>query len=105
MQKHTRSRFSRPQPQELSRQQIPEDAENEQDDGVSANQFESCENFRETNALYYDKNSMATTLDDVKIRMLHQDYTPNYDSEVLTQLECNLIKGFRHCHVGWRLVA
>ena len=63
----------------MSRQNIPEDAENAAENDIDGNQVESCQNIGATNASYKERDSIATTLEDVQIRMMHQDYPQNYD--------------------------
>lgn len=79
LQKISRTRFPRPPHEELSRQHIPEDAENAPEIDIDRNHVESCQNIGATNASYKERDSIATTLEDVQIRMLHQDYPQNYD--------------------------
>ena len=69
----------------MSKQQIPEDSENEPDNDVDGNNIESCKNVGAINASYRDNDTNATTLEDVKIKMLHQEYPPNYDLAMKAQ--------------------
>ena len=85
LQKISRTRLPRPQHEALSNQQIPEAAEYDPENDIDGTQTESHENMGATNASYNENNSIATTLDDVKIRMLHQDYPPDYDLTIKAQ--------------------
>ena len=71
--------FSRQQQEHLGKQQIPEDAENEREDDLETNYSGSCEKVRANHLLNEEDNSISTALEDVKLKMLQQNDTPqNY---------------------------
>ena len=73
--------FSRQQQDPLANQQIPEDAENEREDNAM--------NYDRTNGDNYSHNDpsdgVSTALEDVQIRMLHQNDAADQSDAMYTQ--------------------